>query len=79
MPRIKSDMETNENGTYRYEELAESEDLDTLWNALYAALEADLSGFKWPKNSQHRLETVANDIEYLMGIAEKGNNENYCI
>lgn len=58
----------------RIEELAQNEDLNILWNALYSALEADLSGLGWPKNSRVILSCASEEIEKLISLAEERNS-----
>lgn len=56
----------------RSNELAENEDLDILWSALYLALEADLSSSGWPKNSRVVLNIVSDKIGWLIWLANNG-------
>lgn len=54
----------------RWEHLAHCEKMDTLFQALYSALEADLSSLSWPGDSQERLEEVFNQLETLVDMAD---------
>jgi hypothetical protein len=60
----------------RAEELAQSEDLEILSRALFIALEADLSGFKWPLNSRINLtdsEMVIEDLVRIVKVSERND------
>lgn len=52
--------------------LAQFEDLDVLWSAVYLALEADLSLLNWPGKSQQQLAYVSGLVEGLIEIANEG-------
>lgn len=51
---------------------AENLDLEETSSALYAALEADLSGLGWPSNTKVRLDTAFEMLDELITIAERG-------
>jgi hypothetical protein len=55
----------------RIAKLADEESLEILWNALYSALEADLSVQGWPGSSKDELENGCNYIEKAIGYVKK--------
>ena len=56
--------------TEEWETLAENESLEDLFQALYSALEADLSSKGWPENSQSKLEAAFDLLEDLYNYLE---------
>lgn len=59
-------------GMERDSVLAETEEIEVLSSALYAALEADLSCARWPRNSRTVLQSAFEEIDWLIGLTKKG-------